>query len=86
VGEREAETAVGGVVAGEANSEGGGRGKLLSPERRRGAVRHACENYPVTERQACRLLGQWRGTQRYEGIARADEDKRTAAIIALASK
>ena len=44
------------------------------------------ENYQVTERHACRLLGQWRGTQRYEGIARADEDKLTAAIIALASK
>jgi transposase InsO family protein len=40
----------------------------------------------VTERHACRLLGQWRGTQRYEGIGRADEDRLTAAIIALASE
>ncbi len=39
-------------------------GKLLSPERRRGAVRHARENYRMSERHACRLLGQWRGTQR----------------------
>ena len=76
-GECEAEAAGGGAVFGEANSEGRGRGKLLSPERRRGAVRHACENYPVTERHACRLLGQWRGTQRYEGIGRADEDALT---------
>jgi hypothetical protein len=53
---------------------------------RRGAVRHACENYRVTERHACRLLGQWRGTQRYEGIGRADEDALTGAIIALASE
>ena len=44
------------------------------------------ENYQVTERHACRLLGQWRGTQRYEGIARADEDALTQAIIALASE
>ena len=83
-GEREceAEAAGGGVVFGEANSEGRRGGKLLSPERRRGAVRHARENYQVSERHACRLLGQWRGTQRYEGIARADEDKLTSAIIA----
>ena len=46
-GEREAQALGGGAVVGEANSEGRGRGKLLSPERRRGAVRHACENYRV---------------------------------------
>ena len=44
------------------------------------------ENYQVTERHACRLLGQWRGTQRYEGMGRADEDALTQAIIALASE
>ena len=76
-GERQAEAAGGGAVFGEANSEGCGRGKLLSPERRRGAVRHARENYRVSERHACRLLGQWRGTQRYEGIYRTDEDALT---------
>jgi transposase InsO family protein len=40
----------------------------------------------VSERHACRLLGQWRGTQRYEGLYRADEDALTGAIIALASE
>lgn len=40
----------------------------------------------MTERHACRLLGQSRGTQRYEGIYRADEDQLTQAIIALASE
>jgi putative transposase len=44
------------------------------------------ENYKVTERHACRLLGQWRGTQRYEGMGRAEEDALTQAIIALASE
>jgi putative transposase len=44
------------------------------------------ENYRITERHACRLLGQWRGTQRYEGMGRADEDALTQAIIALASE
>ena len=40
----------------------------------------------MSERAACRLLGQWRGTQRYEAIPRPDEDELTAAVIALASQ
>jgi putative transposase len=76
----------GGAVFGEANSEGCGGGKLLSPERRRGAVRHARESYQVSERHACRLLGQWRGTQRYEVIYRSDEGALTREIVALASE
>jgi len=77
---------VGGAVAGEANSEGRRGGKLLSPERRRSAVRHARESYRVSERHACRLLGQWRGTQRYEVIYRTDEDALTREVVALASE
>ena len=76
----------GGAIAGEADSEGYRGGKLLSPERRRSAVRHAREIYRISERHACRLLGQWRGTQRYEGLYRADEDELTRVIIALASE
>lgn len=44
------------------------------------------QQYGMTERHACRLLGQWRGTQRYEPIQRNDEDALTRAIITLASK
>src|SRR5665213_4056494 len=84
--EHEAEAVGGGAVFGEANSEGRSGGKLLGPERRRGAVRHARENYRISERHACRLLGQWRGTQRYEGIYRTDEDALTRDIITLASE
>jgi HTH-like domain len=40
----------------------------------------------VSERHACRLLGQWRGTQRYEVLYRTDEDALTRAIIELASE
>ena len=40
----------------------------------------------LSERHACRLLGQWRGTQRYEPIHRVDEDALTRAIIALGAK
>jgi len=40
----------------------------------------------MSERHACRLLGQWRGTQRYEAVRRIDEEALTRAIIALASE
>jgi putative transposase len=38
---------------------GRGIGKLLSPEQRRCAVEQARKKYAVSERDACRLLGQW---------------------------
>jgi putative transposase len=44
------------------------------------------ESYQVSERHACRLLGQSRGTQRYEVIYRSDEDVLTREIVALASE
>jgi putative transposase len=40
----------------------------------------------VSERHACRLLGQWRRTQRYAAIQSIDEDALTEAIIVLASE
>ncbi|HEX9109992.1 MAG TPA: IS3 family transposase [Terriglobales bacterium] len=61
-------------------------GKLLSPERRRCAVQHAREQHRLSERRACRLLGQWRGTQRYSTIPRDEEDALTRAIVQLASQ
>lgn len=44
------------------------------------------ERYRLSERRACRLLGQWRGTQRYPVVVRADEEELTAAIIVLAER
>ena len=46
---------------------------------------HACGR-GVSERHACLLLGQIRGTQRYRPTQREDEDRLTQAIIALASQ
>ena len=46
---------------------------------------HACE-HGVSERHACLLLGQPRGTQRYRPTQREDEDALTQAIVALASQ
>ena len=42
--------------------------------------------YGLSERHACRLLGQWRGTQRYQPIDRLGEDELTRAVVALASQ
>jgi len=42
--------------------------------------------YDLSERQACRLVGQPRGTQRYSVIVRTDEDALTRAIVELASQ
>ena len=85
-GKQKAEAAGGGAVAGKAGGQGCGGGKLLSPERRRCAVEHAREEYRMSERHACRLLGQWGGTQRYEPLQRIDEEALTRAIVALASE
>ena len=49
-------------------------------------MEHARDAYRLSERHACWLLGQWRGTQRYEPMHRTDEDALTRAILALASK
>jgi putative transposase len=46
-------------------------------------VRESCQ---VSERHARRLLGQWRGTQRYEVNYRTNEDALTRDIVALASE
>ena len=74
----------GGAVSGETDPAGGGPGKLLSPNRRRQAVTTAQQRHGLSERQACRLFGQWRGTQRYRPTHRDDEGPLTQAIVALA--
>ena len=74
------------LPAGEAGAWGCGAGKLLSPERRRCAVERAREQHGLSERHGCRLLAQWRGTQRYEPMDRPQEDELTQAVIALATQ
>ena len=43
-------------------------------------MEHAREEYEVSERRACRVVRQWRGTQRYLPLRRTDEDQLTQAI------
>ena len=46
---------------------------------------HGCE-HGMSERRACRLVNQPRGTQRYRPTLREDEDALTQVIIQLASQ
>lgn len=40
----------------------------------------------ISERRACRVLGQYRSVQRYRARPRDDEDALTAAVVGLASR
>ncbi|WP_341247664.1 IS3 family transposase [Nereida ignava] len=60
-----------------------GRGKLLSPSRRRRCIEHVREVLGVSERRACRTLGQHRSTQRKIPCGLPDEERLTEDIIAL---
>ncbi|WFG38641.1 IS3 family transposase [Candidatus Lucifugimonas marina] len=62
-----------------------GRGKLLSPSRRRKCVKHVQRILPgVSERRACMVLNQPRPTQRRALKLRDDEESLTAEIVKLA--
>ena len=49
-------------------------------------MEHARAKYVVSERRACRVVRQGRGTQRYQPLRRTDEEELTQAILALATK
>ena len=85
-GDREPAPAQGdrGPHARQADPAGGRPGKLLSPARRRACVEHIRSVLTVSERRACRALGQHRSTQRKAPRGREDEEQLTADLIALA--
>ncbi|MEJ2178178.1 MAG: IS3 family transposase [Gammaproteobacteria bacterium] len=62
------------------------KGKLLSPERRRRCVQHVTDELGVSERRACRVVGQPRSTQRRQLVVREDEEPLTRAVIDLATE
>ena len=49
-------------------------------------MEHARQRHGITERRACWLASQPRGTQRYRPTQRADENKLTQAIVTLAGQ
>ena len=56
----------------------------MSPARRRRCIDHVKERLGISERRACRTLGQHRSTQRQYPSGPADEASLTADIIELA--
>ena len=60
--------------------------ELVAPDRRRQAVEAIRRKYQLSERHACRIVSQQRGTQRYIPTVSADEDALTRAIVTLASE
>src|SRR4051794_32541720 len=85
-GDREPAPAQGdrGPHARQADPAGGRPGKLLSPARRRACVEHIMHVLTVSERRACRALGQHRSTQRKTPRGQEDEERLTADLIELA--
>ena len=62
------------------------RGKLVSPARRRDAVRFPVRRRRVSERRACWVVGQHRSTQRYERVAREYELRLVRRMNELAAR
>ena len=58
----------------------------MSPARRRRCIDHTVRKFGVSERLACRVLGQHRSTQRKAPKGRADDAALTADIIELATQ
>jgi hypothetical protein len=71
---------------GQADPEGGSKGKLLSPARRRICAEHVRGVLKLPERRVCRVLGQHRSTQRQVPQGRDDEEQLTADLIELAQQ
>ena len=49
-------------------------------------MKAVCEGLNVPERRACKVLGQYRSTQRHVAVVKSDEDALTSAIVQLASQ
>ena len=72
--------------AGQADPCGGGPEKLLGPSRRRHCIDHVRGRLGISERRACRVLGQHRSTQRRIPCGRDNEDRLVADMIELARR
>lgn len=59
---------------------------MVSPSRRRDAVKYLLGRHPVSERRACNLVGQYRSTQRYSGVPRDLELRLVARMNELAAE
>jgi putative transposase len=49
-------------------------------------VKAVCEGLTVSERLVCKVLGQYRSTQRHVALVTSDEDALTSAIVEFATR
>lgn len=59
---------------------------MVSPTARRRAVKYLCEKRELSERRACCLIGQPRGTNRYQGKERSGEKVLLKRLHALSAR
>jgi putative transposase len=71
------------LVADQSDAQAYCGGKLVSPSRKRAAVRELRAKYPASERRACRVMGQPRSSHRYEAKPRDDERALVQRMLCL---
>jgi putative transposase len=59
---------------------------VISPDRRKQAVKQVQQALEVSERRTCRALGQPRNTQRYQKHTADDEVELCERIVSLANR
>ncbi len=59
---------------------------MTSPAKRRASVEQVRTVFGVSERRACRVIGQTRLTQRRPPVKRDDEEQLRKEIVLLASR
>ena len=84
-----AQKVIGRSRAGEGHSQRGGLGKLISPAKRHRTVeyvRNVLVRDKISERRACRVLGQPRSTQRRKPYVPDDEPRLVNQMVELATR
>src|SRR5918911_1929314 len=85
-GECSPKEAAGRKGVGHRPPKGGESGKLLSPARRRRAVEHLQQRFGVSERRACRVVGQPRSSQRYVSMKVGKDAALVERMLALSTE
>ena len=65
----------------QVDAQGARRGKLLTPNRKRSAVGMLRDRFGVSERRACRVVGQHRSTQRLDPPPVTDDEAELRAFL-----
>jgi len=85
-GKQQAQAGSSGFEPGKSNFGGGGKGKLLSPARRRECVQQVRETTQLSERKVCAAVGQNRATQQYASSVNTYSVLLRQAVINYASE